>query len=419
MTQPPTASQSKATQVVEETISGSGVSSAMTSRSGDSVGISSAYPGGSGESAAGTAAGTGASGTSLAAFGSSRKRFAAEELAIVLSHYDLGVLSAVQEFPRGSRKAPKLVIKTQGGQMYLLKRRSPGKDDAFKVAFCHGMQLHLADRKFPLPHLIGTRKDNNSMLQWKGGVYELFEYIKGGTYDNSLEATTDAGKILALFHKLLRDYKPQYEPAQGSYHAAKSVDASMRQIPQTLTRLSPQVMADHRERVGHLIQFLHTSYRDAAKRVEKAGLSDWPDQIIHCDWHPGNMLFRGSRVVAVIDYDAARIQQRVIDVANGALQFSILGGSDDPSKWPDYIDESRFKRFLRGYDSVPGAVLSHAELRVIPWLMIEALIAESVIPIAATGSFARMEGVGFMEMVRRKVRWLQKHAGDLVKAVES
>jgi hypothetical protein len=106
-------------------------------------------------------------------------------------------------------------------------------------------------------------------------------------------------------------------------------------------------------------------------------------------------------------------------VANGALQFSIIGGGDDPAQWPDYIDESRFKRFLRGYDSVPNCVLSRAELRTVPWLMVEALIAESVIPIAATGSFARMEGIGFLLMVERKVRWLQSHAERLAAVLEN
>jgi Ser/Thr protein kinase RdoA (MazF antagonist) len=130
------------------------------------------------------------------------------------------------------------------------------------------------------------------------------------------------------------------------------------------------------------------------------------------------MLFRGSRVVAVIDYDAARVQQRVLDAANGALQFSIIGGDEDPGQWPDYIDETRFRRFLRGYDSVPDCVLSRAEIEAIPHLMIEALIAESVIPIANTGFFARMEGLGFLRMVQRKVKWLQAHAEEVVEKVD-
>ncbi len=339
-----------------------------------------------------------------------RDIFTADELAITLSHFDLGIIEAIQEFPRGSRRAPKLILRTDKG-IFLLKRRARGKDDPFKVAFCHALQLFLAERQFPLPHLIGTKDDNNSMLQWKGAIYEVFEYIKGTGYDNSLEATHDAGKTLALFHKLIKDYTPEYEPPQGSYHASRAIRSSCEQVPRTLTKLDPDAMTRDDGRVAKIVQFLHDSYNDAAQRANEIGLPDWPMQIIHSDWHPGNMLFRGSRVVAVIDYDAARMQQRILDAANGALQFSILGGGDDASQWPDYIDVTRYKRFLRGYDSVN--VLSKAELRCIPWLMMEALIAETVIPIAATGSFARMEGVNFLMMIERKVNWLYAHADEL------
>ena len=86
---------------------------------------------------------------------------------------------------------------------------------------------------------------------------------------------------------------------------------------------------------------------------------------------------------------------------------------------PDHVDLSRYKRFLRGYDSVPGCVLSRAELQAIPWLMIEALIAESVIPIANTGSFARIDGVGFLRMVERKAKWIQEQAQDLAMVLEN
>ena len=53
-----------------------------------------------------------------------------------------------------------------------------------------------------------------------------------------------------------------------------------------------------------------------------------------------------------------------------------------------------------------------------PWLMIEALIAEAVFPIATTGSFGRMEGLRFLQMVHRKVQWLQKNAQRLVELAE-
>src|SRR5882672_2826258 len=59
-----------------------------------------------------------------------RERFGTEELAIVLSHFDIGIVESIVEYPRGSRKAPKLLIHSDQGK-FLLKRRARGKDDPF------------------------------------------------------------------------------------------------------------------------------------------------------------------------------------------------------------------------------------------------------------------------------------------------
>lgn len=329
-----------------------------------------------------------------------REAFAAEELAIVMSHFDIGVIDSIVDYPKGSRKAPKLMVVSEQGK-FLLKRRARGKDDPYKVAFAHAIQLYLAGKQFPLPHLVGTKRDNNSMLQWRNTVYELFEYIPGQNYPQTLEATFDSGRILSLFHKLLQDFKSEWQPSGGSYHAAPSVEQGLRIIPNTLQN----------QQMTPLLTYLQDSYRHAAQQVEEQGIETWPKQIVHADWHPGNMLFRDNHVVAVIDYDSSRLLPRIIDAANGGLQFSILGGDEDVSKWPDYIDESRFKRFFRGYDQV--MLLSEAEIRTIPWLMIEALIAEAVFPIAATGQFGRMDGLAFLHMVQRKIHWMQRSADKL------
>jgi hypothetical protein len=57
-------------------------------------------------------------------------------------------------------------------------------------------------------------------------------------------------------------------------------------------------------------------------------------------------------------------------------------------------------------------------LRAIPHLMIEALIAEAVFPIAATGSFGKMEGQPFLRMVQRKTQWLKNKSDHLVQMAE-
>lgn len=350
---------------------------------------------------------SGVSGTGTSRQTGQRENFTAEELAIVMSHFEIGVIDSISEYARGSRKAPKLLIVSEQGK-FLLKRRARGKDDPYKVAFSHAIQLYLASKQFPLPHLIGTRRDNNSMLQWRNGVYELFEYIPGQGYPQTLESTFDSGRVLGLYHKLLHDFHSEWQAAPGSYHAAPSVEQGLKLIPNTVSAGARSVSA--------LLRFLLDSYRHAAQMAENQGLDQWPKQIVHADWHPGNMLFRDNRVVAVIDYDSSRLLPRIIDIANGALQFSIIGGDEDVSKWPEYLDETRYRRFLRGYDEV--MLLSEAEIRAIPWLMIEALIAESVFPIAATGTFGRMEGLAFLEMVQRKIYWMQRSADKLVEIAQ-
>jgi hypothetical protein len=63
--------------------------------------------------------------------------------------------------------------------------------------------------------------------------------------------------------------------------------------------------------------------------------------------------------------------------------------------------------------------MSQGEARALPWLMIEALIAEAVFPIAATGSFVRIDGMAFLQMVKKKIDWMQRNADRLVELAES
>ncbi len=335
----------------------------------------------------------------------SRAGFDAFELATVLSHYDVGVIQGLHEFRRGSTRSPKVVLKSERG-VYLLKRRAPGRDNELKVAFCHGVQLHLAARRFPLARLIGDRRSNNSLVVHEKSIYELFEYVPGNSYDGSIPSTRAAGRALAQFHKCLADHRPTWTPRSGGYHNEAKVLPHLDRIPEKLG-LSEGDGA-------HCCEALHSAYARAADHAREAGLADWPAQVIHGDWHPGNMLFQANgEIAAVVDFDAARVEPRALDLANGALQFSIVRQGENPEDWQDNLDEDRLQAFCRGYDEVEGCTISLAEINLLPWLMIEALIVEVVVPIAATGSFGQLEGLGFLRMVQRKVAWIEEHARRL------
>jgi Ser/Thr protein kinase RdoA (MazF antagonist) len=337
-----------------------------------------------------------------------REKFSPQELAIVLSHYDLGIVSDAQEFPRGAHASAKMVVTTDRGK-YLVKRRPKGKDDPFRVAFAHALQNHLASKNFPLPHLIGTKEHNNSMLKLDEAVYEVFEFVEGGPYDGGVEATTDAGRTLALYHKLLHEYHPEWEPPRGHYHDSKTVREALPRIGEVLA--DTESARGEREELARVIGQLRAAYEAAAQAVNQLGMPTWEAQIVHSDWHPGNMIFDKGQVVAVIDYDAARVRPRVMDIANGCLQFSMVTGGRNLATWEARTDVSRARAFLRGYDELN--VISQAELKAAPFLMVEALIAQAVPPILKTRTFAGLDGFQFLKVMLGKIAWLREHHAQL------
>ena len=222
--------------------------------------------------------------------------------------------------------------------------------------------------------------------------------------------------MLARFHVGTEDFiKDSLWPTpHGDYHDAPGARTGLCSIGSTLS--SHDSFTGDEAELATLVQNLLASYDTAAGAVNRVDLSSWPERVIHADWHPGNLLFRNQKVVAVIDYDTLRISRLVIDVANGALQFSMLAGGD-PATWPNHLDEERFDAFLSGYESL--SPLSTGERDLIPTLMIEALVVECVPPITETGSVGRWAGYRVLQMVQRKIHWMAANGKRLMEAYQA
>ena len=325
----------------------------------------------------------------------------------MLSHYDLGVIESITEFQRGSRRSPKVGIVCERGK-FLLKKRDRSRAGVDRVHYSHAIQNHLGSKGFPLPALVCPIHSGDPLVHYRGALYELFDYVAGHPYCGEGEETRDAGRTLAKFHQAMADFPLEGGVYRTGFHDATAVQTGLNAIPSQVS--SHESAAGRDAEILGLTTYLFEAYTDASEAVEAEGYDSWPDCITHCDWHPGNTLFKRGRVLAVVDYDCARVGKVASDVANGALQFSMIGGSD-PEKWPDHLDINRLQEFLGGYQEF--LPLPEAQARALPHLMIEALIAESVLPIAATGSFGPFAGFGFMRMIRRKVAWILEHMPEL------
>jgi homoserine kinase type II len=330
-------------------------------------------------------------------------------MAEILSHYDIGKIRKVMRLVGGSKHAPKIVVTTGRGR-FLLKRRPQGKDDVYRVAFAHAVQAQLAKRYFPIAPLVTTRDEVSTMLQVRDNIYELFKFVGGERYNGSAEATIDTGRQLAKFHQYLANFEFEWEPLKASFHDSTTVRGHLKTVASDSSPGADKHLLETGEQ-------LMTLYNASSVRVNQLGFDSWDEHVVHGDWHPGNMLFDKDKLVAVLDFDSVKIAPPITDLANAMLQFSLVGYHPNPADWPDYLDQAKLVQILEGYREV--IKLDKHKLDSLLDLMVETMIAESVLPIAATGFFGNLKGVDFLKMILRKARWIDANRETLTAAIES
>lgn len=344
--------------------------------------------------------------------GDRRARFSLPEVTEVLARFDLGPVRRATEYPAGSRKAPKLLLETDAGR-FLLKRRAIARHPLPRMRFGQSLQRTLERFRFPVAGLVPLRGGDETLLVREGHAYELFRYVEGSRFDRSERSCRLAGETGALLHRFLAGH-PSGDLEPASFHRSPTVTMALRTAIDSITAVDPA--ADPRE-VDATLRALAVAYAEASARVEAAGFADLRVLTVHGDFHPGNLLYSGDRVVAVLDFDSARHEPRIVEVANGMLQFAQPGQRGiSPLEWPAKLDRARLAAFLSGYADATDGPLTPAERSMLPWLMIEAMVAESVIPVANTGSFADLPAAPFLATVVRKCGWVRERADAIAAA---
>jgi Ser/Thr protein kinase RdoA (MazF antagonist) len=336
-----------------------------------------------------------------------------QDLAIVLSRFSIGDIEKIIDYRKGSRRAAKMIVITSKGQ-FLLKRRACGRDGRIQVDFAHAVQRRLAEHRFPVAGLIETI-DGETIVEHEGRIYELFRFIQGKRFDRSNPAAAESGRVLAHFHDILRQF-PNEPETKYSFHLKLSFASRIGEVVSQLKKYEPH---EHLEGIETTVEFLQSQYENAFTKVESVDFPSLPTSIVHSDWHPGNMLYKDGEIIAVIDFDSLKVSPRVSDIANGALQFSMrMGDAENVDSWPDSFRGHTIQSLVQSYDQFTKLPLMASERSIIPFLMIEALIVESVIPILKTGSFGRVRGSSFIRMIERKLRWLEPRAQRVIDVIQ-
>lgn len=346
-----------------------------------------------------------------------RERFAPDEAAEVLRRAGIaraGRIERVVEFNRGSSRSPKLLVDA-GGRRWLLKRRAPANSAIERVRYCQHLQRSLHAASIPVTPALPFDDDSTALVH-AGHVYEYFDFIEGDRYTRTPQEAFASGEALGRLLRAAASISPEGDPVHGTFHASGIILGAVRLAEESVARVEADADGAALRAMGVRLRQL---YRTAAERAMACAFTGTGVHPIHGDYHPGNLLFREGRLVAIVDFDAARTEPRAIEIANALLQVgSMRLSGPDVDRWPEGLDPPLVAAVIAGLRTT-GLRLETQEREAIPWLMIEACIAEGIIPIARTGAFADLRGSAMFNFLARRSQWLHDSARQWLEALSS
>jgi homoserine kinase type II len=234
----------------------------------------------------------------------------AEDMATILSEFDVGELVSVKGIAEGVQNSNYLVDTTQARFILTVYEQQV---DLADLPFFLALLDHLADKGCPVPSTIHNRSGGSTSL-WNGKTLALIEFLPGVSVSYPTPAKArSVGTALAQMHLAAEDFSMSRKNSlglQGWFDlAAKCGD--------DLDKVQPG---------------LKTRVADECAHLRAHWPHDLPKSVIHADLFPDNVLMNGDAVGGLIDFYFSCTDIRAWDLAvtHAAWAFSSDGCHYDP-----------------------------------------------------------------------------------------
>ena len=258
-------------------------------------------------------------------------------LDVHLSRYDLVPPVSTFAMAVAGTNNETLGVRTGDGR-YVLKRY-PASHGPYRLRYEHDLLMWLAGRglSFAVPAPVAT-PTGATWLHDGGGFCVLLPLLAGRRPDYRSPAHVEAvGAALGELHGTLRR-----NPRGGSPHMPSFADLSgiHRRIPHPESLTPSDLGWAPTSRAAELCSWWRAECRHTLRFAAEA-YPVLPRQVIHGDFVPSNTLHDGARASAVLDFEFAAPDARVMDVASGLKYSMRVWENEDP--WTSGA------HFCRGY----------------------------------------------------------------------
>ena len=278
----------------------------------------------------------------------------------ILDEFALGSPARIDRL--GGTATLKFAAETGVGRFVVRVRPEEFAEEGM-VQFDHDVLRRLAAQDMPVP-CPQERPGGTTWLRLGGRVVEVLSWIEGEPFRwDDLESLRNVGRFLARFHAaLIHDIPPGKEAFLREDHP----DLLMPYVEQVKARCRTSDQRASVERIGEQIELVRREY-DGKLRPQL------PMAVIHGDIHPGNVMFRGSQVAAVYDFDYLSVEARVRDLCDALMFFASRHDAPlDPDDihsltQPFRFDLRRWTVLIGGYQDVNR--LEDREWQAIPLIV--------------------------------------------------
>jgi Ser/Thr protein kinase RdoA (MazF antagonist) len=241
--------------------------------------------------------------------------------------------SRVEAIGAGGRSDSFLVDRISGGRV-VVKRYKAGLDPA-AVESEHLVLRALEARAFPAPRLVPAADGALVVCDEDGRRWAAFEVIRGsplhariGLPGERSRSAFQAGRALGALHAALADVETPHQPDTGF---RSMTGPRVRGIDWYLDRLAADGSPTEAASVASALPWARD--RLGALDAELAG-GDAPRGLIHGDYGPYNLLVRRGEPIVVIDFELARLDWLLTDLATAVPRFAAgrLGFADGAAR---------------------------------------------------------------------------------------
>lgn len=233
---------------------------------------------------------------------------------------------------------------------YIVKFNDSPKKFLFKLLF-EGQErtervlsliMHCRKKGCKVPQIIETDSLEIFVETDEGHAY-LQKFFEGGQLDGSDRELEDLAAEIAKLHLAMARYTGGLPKHKKSGLYAHLSDYELDEVEAKIREKSRVEKFDLC--VLESLPKIREAYSKNKDFSRKVGKKEIPKQPIHYDLTVDNSIFQNGKLQCILDFDSARIGERVRDVAFACFRYSFYGGADPAEA------KKRTDKFLASYCS--------------------------------------------------------------------